>query len=184
MLGPVSPATVDNKQYVVSFIDDFSKFGIIYLVEDKSEMLDCFMDYEAKVTAFHGLKISTIKCNNGGEYSSKAFQEFYQRKDIFIDYTNSYTSQQNCCVERYNRSLIEKVCCMLIGSGSPKELWGEAALTAAYRMNCSPSSGIKECFVTPTQLWYNGTKQSVENLSIFGCAAYVKIPDEKRSNRQ
>lgn len=37
--GPITP---NNKSYFISFVDDFSRFVIVYAVETKDELYDCF----------------------------------------------------------------------------------------------------------------------------------------------
>lgn len=73
VLGSINPVTVDNKHYIVSFIDDFNNFEIVYLIENKNEVVKYFIDYHAHVTAFHQVKISTIRCDNGEDYASTNF---------------------------------------------------------------------------------------------------------------
>ncbi|KAL0307917.1 UNVERIFIED_CONTAM: Retrovirus-related Pol polyprotein from transposon TNT 1-94 [Sesamum calycinum] len=47
--------------------------------------------------------------------------------------------QQNGVAERMNRTLLNKVRCLLISSGLSKTFWGEALSTAVYLINRSPS---------------------------------------------
>lgn len=46
----VSQESWDGTRYLVSFIDDFSQFGIIYLMKLKDEIRKCFKDYKGKIT--------------------------------------------------------------------------------------------------------------------------------------
>ena len=65
---------------------------------------------------------------------------------------------------------------MLINSGIPENLWGEALLTACYILNRIP---FKQNNFTP----YEIQKKRKPNLSYFklwGCLAKVKIPEVKR----
>lgn len=59
--------------------------------QKKNEVLEYVMQYEAYVTSKHNCKISHIKCDNGGEYTSKDFKEFCVTKGIQIQYTTVYT---------------------------------------------------------------------------------------------
>ena len=67
---------------------------------------------------------------------------------------------------------------MLSHSGLPKSFWAEAANTAVYLINRSPSVALDGGI--PETLW-SGKKLSYEHLRIFGCEAYVKIPNMKRN---
>jgi hypothetical protein len=46
--GP-APTSVGRKNYYVSFIDDFSKFTWIYMLRFKSEVFQCFRDFQNMV---------------------------------------------------------------------------------------------------------------------------------------
>ncbi|GKC14496.1 zinc finger, CCHC-type containing protein [Tanacetum coccineum] len=52
------------------------------------------------------------------------------------------TPQQNGLAERMNKTLMDKVCCLLIQSGLPKTFWAKATCTVAYLINRSPSTAI------------------------------------------
>ena len=53
-----------------------------------------------------------------------------------------YTPQQNGITERMNRTLLDKVRCMIVSFGLPKCFWGEAVSTAAYLVNRSHSRDL------------------------------------------
>ena len=55
----------------------------------------------------------------------------------------------------------------------PKNLWGEALLTATYLYNRTPNSSIN--FKTPYQSKYN-VLPNLDNVRIFGSSAYCKEP--------
>jgi len=55
---------------------------MVYLISKISEVLEYVMQYEAYVTSKYNCKISRIKCDNGGEYTSKDFKELCVTKGI------------------------------------------------------------------------------------------------------
>ncbi|KAK4388364.1 Retrovirus-related Pol polyprotein from transposon TNT 1-94 [Sesamum angolense] len=74
-----------------------------------------------------------------GEFCNQNFSDLCDECGTKRHRTNPYTPQQNGVAERMNRTLLEKVRCMLISSGLPKSFWGEALVTAAYLINRFPS---------------------------------------------
>ena len=72
-----------------------------------------------------------------------------------------YTPQQNGLAERMNRTLLERVRCMMLEAGLPKKFWGEAVNTAAYLVNRCPSTALD--FKTPEEVW-TGHPPSFDNL--------------------
>lgn len=177
--GPMTPHTWNGKRFFVSFIDDYSHFGIIYLMSSKDEVIDRFREYEALVTAHFGTRIARLRTDNGGEYVSEAMREFCRKKGISMELTVPYTPQQNGVSERMNRTLMERARALLAESGFGKEMWGEAVYTATYLTNRCPTSSVKEK-KTPYELW-TGRKPNVKKLKIFGSAAFLHIPKELRS---
>ena len=60
----------------------------------------------------------------------------------------------------------------------PDFYWAEAVATAVYIMNRTPTAAIHG--MTPEER-YTGRKPDISHLKIFGCIAYVHVPDELRS---
>ena len=67
---------------------------------------------------------------------------------------------------------------MLSMANLAPEFWGEAVLTAAYIVNCSPSSPLD--FQISEALW-TGKQPSYDHLRVFGCECYSHIPKQLRS---
>jgi hypothetical protein len=86
------------------------------------------------------------------------------------------TPQQNGLVERMNRTLLDKVRCMLHESGLTKRFWAEALNTAAYLINRSPSSAIG--MMAPMEKW-TGVKVDYSHLRVFGSLAYAHVKQDK-----
>ncbi|KAJ8888619.1 hypothetical protein PR048_008111 [Dryococelus australis] len=113
VIGAITPPTNDSKRYIVTFIDHFSHFAVVYLLSCKSEVPEKFEEYEAMVTAKFGTRISRIHCDNGGEYSTlKLFIEFCKNPEL------------NGLSERFNKTLLDSVKCMLLDSKVEKKFWG------------------------------------------------------------
>ena len=47
--GPFPTASWNGQTYFITFIDDFSRYGYLYLIHDKSQSLDVFKNYKAEV---------------------------------------------------------------------------------------------------------------------------------------
>ena len=151
--GSLAPTAWDGSKYYISFIADFSHFAAIYPIKKKSDVFDSFKQYEAECTAKFGARISMLTTDQGTEYLSTKQREWYKEKGIQIQTTIAYSPQQNGVAERFNRTLCEKVRAMLFESGVPKRLWNEAALTAVYLINRSPTKAISKN-KTPAEIWY------------------------------
>ncbi|KAL5576887.1 hypothetical protein UlMin_018586 [Ulmus minor] len=82
--------------------------------------------------------------------------------------------------KRMNRTLVDKVRCMLVGSRLPKMFWGEALMIACYIVNQSPSTAID--LKTPNEMWF-GKPKSYSNMRVFGCLAYAHQNEGKLEPR-
>ena len=139
--GPMPTESLGRKRYFVSFTDDYSRCCQVYF--HKSEVLDKFKEFEARVTNETGLEISTLCTDNGGEYVSKEFEEFLKSKGIRHELTVPYSPAQNGVAERLNCTLMESARTMIRFAKIPDSYWGEAVATAAYIRNRVPTSAFK-----------------------------------------
>jgi hypothetical protein len=80
--------------------------------------------------------------------------------------------------ERMNRTMMEKSRCILGGVKLGKEFSAEVVGIACYLVNISPSLELDD--KTPQEVW-TGSKPSLTHLKVFGCEAYVHVPNENRS---
>ena len=145
-------------------------------MKHKSEALDKFKEWTALMENQTGRKVKRLRTDNGLEYCSNEFNEFCKRLGIARHKTVRHTPQQNGLAERMNKTLIKKVRCMLLRSNLSKHFWAEAAVTAAYLINRSPSSALE--FKTPQEVW-SGKPPDLSNLKVFGCPAYAHIRQGK-----
>ena len=99
------------------------------------------------------------------------FAKYLQSCGIVAQYTMPGTPEQNGVAERRNRTLKEKVRCMISMSKLPESLWGEALLTSMYILNRVPSKAVPK---TPFELW-TGRKPSLNHFRVWGCPAEVKL---------
>ena len=77
------------------------------------------------------LKINLIRSDRGGEYETP-IGEFCAQHRIIHEITTPYSPQSNGVVECKNRTLKEMMNAMLISSGLPQNMWGEAILSSNY----------------------------------------------------
>ena len=62
--GPITPLTHNEERYFITFVDDFSNYVQVYVIKNKSDALDCFIEYANMVQAKFNLKIAKLKCDN------------------------------------------------------------------------------------------------------------------------
>ena len=126
----------------MSFIDDFSRRCWVYTMRHKDEVLELFVKWKANLERSTGRKVKILRSDNGGEYKSDPFLQLCLDEDIERHFTVRETPQQNGVAERMNRTLLEKVWCMLSNAGLSKKFWAEALAYACYLVNRLSSSVI------------------------------------------
>lgn len=115
-------------------------------------------------------KLKTLRADNGLEFCNSEFENFCKQKRIVRHRTVRNTPKQNGVAERMNRTLMNKVRCLLISSGLAKGFWAEAVCTVACLINRSPSISVD--LKTPQELW-TGKPPDLSHIRVFGCVAHA-----------
>ena len=68
--GPIRIMARGGFYYFITFIDDFSRYGYVYLLKHKSDSFKKFKEFKAKVEKQRGGSIKTLVSDRGGEYLS------------------------------------------------------------------------------------------------------------------
>ena len=169
-----APTRGGNK-YFITFIDDCTKYCYVYLLKSKDEAIDKFKIYKEEVERQQTEKIKRIRSDRGGEYV-EPFGELCSQHGIIHEVTAPYSPQSNGVAERKNRTLKEMMNAMLLSSGLPQSMWGEAILSANNILNITMR---KNKDVSPYEMWEK-KKPSYKHLKVWGCLAKVLIPTPKK----
>ncbi|KAL6322023.1 hypothetical protein AAG906_003165 [Vitis piasezkii] len=135
--GPFPTPSWNGQQYFITFIDDYSRYGYLYLIHEKSQSLDVFKNFKAEVENQLSKKIKVVRSDRRGEYYGRydgsseqcpgPFAKYLMECGIVPQYTMPGTPSQNGVVERRNRTLKDMVRSMIIPrkavAKTPYELW-------------------------------------------------------------
>ncbi|GKB02970.1 retrotransposon protein, putative, ty1-copia subclass [Tanacetum coccineum] len=66
--GPFRTMSREGANYFITFIDDFSRYGFVYLMKHKHEVFETFKIFQNEVENQLGKKIKAIRSDRGGEY--------------------------------------------------------------------------------------------------------------------
>ena len=191
--GPLEPPSHGGSRYFVTFIDDFSRWTVVYPMRKKSEVFEHFKSFHSYAEKHTGQKlkalniirlgtktheqIKTLRTDNGGEYLSQEFSAYLLSYGIQHQLTIAYTPQQNGVAERMNRTLLDLVRSCIHSKNMDKKFWAEALQTVVFIRNRVPSSAL-ENGITPFELWTN-KKPDLSNLHVFGSSCWYVIPKSK-----
>ncbi|KAL4554001.1 hypothetical protein LXL04_039876 [Taraxacum kok-saghyz] len=74
--GPITPSSHTGKKYFLSFIDDYSRKGCVYLLTEKSQALESFRDFKNKVETETGKKVKALRTDRGENISLMILESF------------------------------------------------------------------------------------------------------------
>nr|KAJ0209166.1 hypothetical protein LSAT_V11C400188070 [Lactuca sativa] len=139
--------------------DDYSRYGYLYLIHEKSQSLEVFKSFKLEIENQLNKKIKCVRSDRGGEYYGRydgsgeqrlgPFAKFLEECGIVPQYTMPGSPRMNGVSERRNRTLKDMVRSMISHSTLPESLWGEALKTASYILNRVPT---KAAVKTPYEL--------------------------------
>ncbi|GJZ23970.1 retrotransposon protein, putative, ty1-copia subclass, partial [Tanacetum coccineum] len=153
--GPLRHVSRKDASYFITFTDDYSRYGYIYLLKHKHEVFETFKVFKNEV-------------ENQLEKTIKAL-----RSDRL---TPPYTPQHNGVSERSNRTLLDMVRSMMNLITLPLSFWDYALESVARILNMVPTKKVDK---TTYELWY-GKVPNLSYLKVWGCEALVKrdTPDK------
>ena len=73
---------IDKKTCYVSFINDYLRESVIYLMSWKDQVFEKYKLYEAIILWQRDVCVKTLFSDQGGEYTSKEFEDYLARKGI------------------------------------------------------------------------------------------------------
>ena len=93
------------------------------MLKKKYDVFTVFKQFRALVENITGRTIKCLRTDNGGEFTSKEFDNYCKDAGIKRHKTTVYTPQQNGVAEHMNMNLLERARSMLSNANLQKELW-------------------------------------------------------------
>ncbi|GKC67343.1 retrotransposon protein, putative, ty1-copia subclass [Tanacetum coccineum] len=168
--GPFRTVSRQKASYFVTFIDDFSRYGYVYLLKHKHEVFETFKVFQKEVENQLGKTIKSLRSDRGGEYMSQEFLDHLKDHGIISHRTPPYTPQHNGVSERRNRTLLDMVRSMMSQTTLLKSFWDYALKSAARILNMVSTKKVEK---TPYKVWH-GQAPKLSYLKVCGCEALVK----------
>ena len=75
---------MNGSRYLLTFIDDFSRYTWVFLLKKKSEVCEIFSELKALIENSSGLKIKILRSDNGGEYVSNELLHIFSQSGIQV----------------------------------------------------------------------------------------------------
>ncbi|KAE8733549.1 hypothetical protein F3Y22_tig00001120pilonHSYRG00173 [Hibiscus syriacus] len=135
VFGPVKQQSISGMRYMVTFIDDFSRYVWVFFMKEKSDTFSKFKEFRDSAEGEVGKKICCLRTDNGGEYRSNEFSQYLRECRIRHQYTCANTPQQNGVAERKTAFVINRLPQPRLGFVSPFEkLWNIKPTVSYFRV--------------------------------------------------
>ncbi|GJT44268.1 retrotransposon protein, putative, ty1-copia subclass [Tanacetum coccineum] len=142
--GPFKIVSRQGASYFVTFTDDFSRYGYVYLLKHKHEVFETFKMFQKEVKNQLGKTIKSLRFDRGGEYMSQEFLDHLKEHGIIAHRTPPYTPQHNGVFEKRNRTLVDMVRSMMSQTTLPKSFWDYALESVALILNMVPTKKVEK----------------------------------------
>ena len=120
------------------FIDACTKYTWIYLLRNKSETFQIFLNFKTQVELQHGHKIKNIQSDWGREF--RALSTYFTTEGIHHRISCPGAHQQNGTAERKHRLIIDNGLTIFANASMPLRYWDKAFCTIVYLFNRLPTS--------------------------------------------
>lgn len=140
--GPFNIPTAFGSRYYVCFVEDSTRYPEAFTMTHRTEVTSLWSNYRSRHFCATKVRILCLRSDNGGEY--KGLEKDLLSAGITWERAPPYTQHSNGVAERMVRSLNTKARAMMLASGCPTTMWGEAICTAAYIHAIIPQRNLRD----------------------------------------
>eukprot|EP01018_Ginkgo_biloba_P027218 Gb_28600 [translate_table: standard] len=90
LYGAMRTLSMEKERCFMTFIDDYTRKIWVYFLKEKFEAFINFFEFRAMEERQSGYKLRILHSDNGGEYISNEFNDFYRKVGIQNKYTTPY----------------------------------------------------------------------------------------------
>jgi hypothetical protein len=112
-------SSLGGSHYYVTFIYDPTRKTWVYCIRQKNYFFYTFTKWKYLVENETGKRLKCLISDNGGEYCSKEFDNYYSYHGIHREKIVSGTPEENGVSERMNRAIMECERSMKLHAGFP-----------------------------------------------------------------
>ncbi|MBW0556132.1 hypothetical protein O181_095847, partial [Austropuccinia psidii MF-1] len=144
----ISPPTRKGYRYVLVLIDDYTRFNRIYLLNSKDQSESMIISYFTEIKNKLNITPAYFHSDRGGEFTSTRLKSYFLQSGTSTEQGPPNSPQTNGVAERFNKTLLSKIQCLLCQSNIPITYWDEAARHASLLLNYTPHRFLN--FQTPS----------------------------------
>lgn len=178
----LSQTTQNKNKYILTILDDFTRYLHIHTISKKSDVSNCLNRTLLALKAMFPTRpyFRFLRCDNGTEFVCKNTENVLEKFGIELQTSEPFAHEHNGVIERLNRTLEERIRSLLFMSGFPNSFWGMAAHCATYLYNRTPHAALE--LVTPFEKVYE-KQPDLSYIKLFGSRSYVYDDNMKRGDK-
>jgi transposase InsO family protein len=167
LVGPTTTKGLKGEIYFMLLIDDYTRMTAVFFLKNKLEYFENIKINKEMVENEMDSRIKCLISDNGGDFTSKEFMDYYNSHGIKRQLFVARTPQQNGVVERKNRIVQEMAQTMLLDSKLTDIFWTQAVHTTVHIQNREIQILKNNIDKTPYELW-KGRPTNVKHFRVFG----------------
>jgi IS30 family transposase len=181
--GPLVTA-INGAKYCLIFtsIKFPQRYRFAYFLKTKDQTIHYLQLFllDMQAAGIQHNNIMLLKTDNGGEFTSTAFEQLCVQNKIKHITTSPYNPHQNGIAERTNRTVFELAFAAMYNARTPSYLWPYAVKAAIHILNILPNSSLN----MESSPYYQIHQQpaNITHLRVFGCDCYANIPETQRTH--
>ncbi len=179
-LKSFSVVSYHKHKYYISFVDDYSSYFWIVCLCAKSSAIATLKHFLAMVKNQFNTTIKEWMSDAGGEYKSNEFLNALKDNGIKVLQSTPHTPQQNGRAEQFNCTCMDKAQAMHLEACLLDSWWEFTVEHAVHCYNWTLVQHLNWC--TPIEL-LNKKAPSISHLQVFGCGAYVYLPQDMQKDK-
>jgi hypothetical protein len=106
IVGPTTTKDLKCEKYFMLLVDDYTRMTAVFFLRNNSEDFENLKVYKEMENEMDS-KIKCLRFDNGGEFTSKKFMDYYNKQGLKRKLFISRTPQHNGVVERKNMTIQE-----------------------------------------------------------------------------
>jgi transposase InsO family protein len=145
--------SIQKALYIATFIDDYSRHGVVYFLNNKDQCTAVFKKFVAWAENQTSERMQVLHLDCGGEYMLGKLK-FLAEKGIEHCLMMPRLPQQNGVAKRWNWTILDKACMSLHSAGLSLGFWELVVDAVVHTYNQTPTCVLG--WKTPHELWSDG----------------------------
>ena len=172
LAGPFAVTSVSQGRYILTLVDDFSRFTWVYFLHHKNEVVQKLKAFKTHVERKSRKAIKVLKVDNENRYIDRRLKNFCRVEGIDLQNSPAFSPHKTDVAAMRIRTLKTMASCMIKAKSLDPCFEVEAISSASHILNRSPHPSLDG--KTPFEAWC-GRKPVVSHFRVFGCPAWANI---------